>query len=415
MTIRPALTLLLLGLLGGGLALFALHLLTGWPLSEARDPGRATAVTVRFAARPLAMPALERSLAGARPEAPPPRARGVVLLIGDGMGASQLMAGRIASVGVDGRLAIERMPTATWVSTHAERSLYTDSASAAAAMATGAKTAPGLLAQRADGAPLRTLFEAAREAGLETASVTDTYILDATPAAFLAHSRRRDFDLVARQAAASGIAVIAGTAVATRPGGSDDDGFVSALRSRGYTVVRDADAWRVALTAAAPIAGLFRAESIADPAAEPSLQALAADTYARLAAGDAGFLMLVETEEVDTGGHLHDFERVVRGVASLDRAAHTLIEAAAAAGDVLIIATADHETGGLGLLGGNDGMPLEVSWATDSHTAEPVPLFAFGPGAERFGRIRDNREIAGAIAAALGLDLAQAPPAEVRE
>lgn len=46
----------------------------------------------------------------------------------------------------------------------------------------------------------------------------------------------------------------------------------------------------------------------------------------------------------------------------------------------------------------------QMGWASDSHTAEEVPAYASGPGAEHFGRYFDNSEVSVGIADALGLD-----------
>jgi alkaline phosphatase len=53
--------------------------------------------------------------------------------------------------------------------------------------------------------------------------------------------------------------------------------------------------------------------------------------------------------------------------------------------ETLVIVTADHETGGLGITDGSlDGEKMETGWLSKGHTAIPVIIFAFGPGAERF-------------------------------
>ena len=43
-----------------------------------------------------------------------------------------------------------------------------------------------------------------------------------------------------------------------------------------------------------------------------------------------------------------------------------------------------------------------VVFATDGHTATPVPVVAAGPGAERFAGLRDNTEIGTALMALVG-------------
>jgi len=44
------------------------------------------------------------------------------------------------------------------------------------------------------------------------------------------------------------------------------------------------------------------------------------------------------------------------------------------------------------------------SASTGGHTANPVPLYAFGPGAEQFGGVMDNTEIAAKVAAAANVE-----------
>ncbi|MEM4782046.1 MAG: alkaline phosphatase, partial [Halalkalicoccus sp.] len=46
----------------------------------------------------------------------------------------------------------------------------------------------------------------------------------------------------------------------------------------------------------------------------------------------------------------------------------------------------------------------QMGWSSDSHTAEEVPSYASGPGAEFFGRYFDNSEVSVGIADALGLE-----------
>ena len=111
----------------------------------------------------------------------------------------------------------------------------------------------------------------------------------------------------------------------------------------------------------------------------------------------------METEETDTGGHRGDLERTVRGVTSLDLAAEAAVDFARRDGHPLVVATADHETGGLALLLGRAGEPMTVRWATTSHTAEPVPLLAWGPGAEHFSGVLDNTDIPRILARLLDL------------
>jgi alkaline phosphatase len=70
------------------------------------------------------------------------------------------------------------------------------------------------------------------------------------------------------------------------------------------------------------------------------------------------------------------------------------LEFAKADGNTLVIVTADHETGGLSLLGGNisDGK-MEGKFNTVGHSASMVPVFSFGPSSELFSGIYENTAI----------------------
>jgi alkaline phosphatase len=107
-----------------------------------------------------------------------------------------------------------------------------------------------------------------------------------------------------------------------------------------------------------------------------------------------GFFLMVEGSQIDWGGHDNDLNYVLNEVLDFDRAVGKALEFAAKDGNTLVIVTADHETGGLGLTGGSilKG-EVQGSFILKDHTATMVPVFAFGPGAEIFTGVQDNTNI----------------------
>ncbi len=70
----------------------------------------------------------------------------------------------------------------------------------------------------------------------------------------------------------------------------------------------------------------------------------------------------------------------------------------------LIVVTADHETGGLCIVGGAvHGKDIEIDWYGKKHTGQMVPIFAQGCQAHLFTGVKDNTDIAKIFAKLLGL------------
>lgn len=61
---------------------------------------------------------------------------------------------------------------------------------------------------------------------------------------------------------------------------------------------------------------------------------------------------------------------------------------------VVLIVTADHETGGLQVTGNNGpGVIPEVRWTSGGeHTGVNVPFYVYGQDAQLFSSVRDNTE-----------------------
>ena len=143
----------------------------------------------------------------------PRKAKNVILFIGDGLSVAHRTAARILSKGIAegksrGELAIDDMPHMALVSTAGSDSIVTDSANSASAYTTGHKSAVnamGVYSDRTaspfDDPKVETIAELAkRRLGMAVGVVTNTEIEDATPAAMVAHTRRRaDYDEIVEQ------------------------------------------------------------------------------------------------------------------------------------------------------------------------------------------------------------------------
>ena len=111
---------------------------------------------------------------------------------------------------------------------------------------------------------------------------------------------------------------------------------------------------------------------------------------------------MVEGSQIDGAGHQSNPDYTLRQMLLFDQAVKSAIDFASKDKHTLVIVTADHETGGLVITGGDlKGNKLNLNWATGSHSISQVPLYAFGPEAQTFAGVYDNTEVAKKIAKAL--------------
>jgi alkaline phosphatase len=340
--------------------------------------------------------------------------RNVVLVIGDGMGLGHLSVVSTLVHGPAGGLSVESAPVVGLVRTWAANDLVTGSAASASAIATGLKADRRAISVQPDGSRPPTLFELAAAHGKATGVVTTSGLVDATPAAFITHaSSRYDYRLILEGMLESSADVLIGgdfTRHRRARRQSDYLELAADLENRAparWTVVRDPTALD---TAAAPTLALFPPRPGYSYAHGPMLARSASIAIDRLQSNPLGFLLLLECEEPDEGAHDNDLDRVVDGVQELDSAVAEVLEFASRRADTLVVITADHDTGSPTIVDGEfDPALAEIRWLSDDHTAAWVPLFAYGPGADRFAGVYDNTELGRRIAELLGLDELPAP------
>ena len=106
-----------------------------------------------------------------------------------------------------------------------------------------------------------------------------------------------------------------------------------------------------------------------------------------------GFFLMVEGSQIDWAGHDNNADNIILETLDFDKAVGTALAFARKDKNTLVIVTADHETGGMTLPNGsvNRGT-VRAEFSTKGHSGEPVPVFAFGPGAEEFMGFLENTD-----------------------
>ena len=105
-----------------------------------------------------------------------------------------------------------------------------------------------------------------------------------------------------------------------------------------------------------------------------------------------GFFVMIEESQVDWGGHANSAEYIKGEMKSLNDLINYVLDYQELNPDVLVVLTADHECGGVSVHDGEDGN-LDIRFTSDYHSANFVPIWASGPGAEVFDAFMDNTEI----------------------
>lgn len=325
---------------------------------------------------------------------PPPELRGVVLMIGDGMGPVHVEAARQYR---RGRLAFDRMPHRGAVATASADNAITDSAAAATAMATGVRVNNGVIAVElpGTGAPLPTVLEAAQRCRRSVGLVTTAQISHATPAAFSAHVPERGMYLpIADQQLTQ-----------TRPnvlfGGGGPGLTPEDVVIRDYRIVLDADQLAAVDVSTAPeyLAGLFAVGHLPyvsqNVPGVPRLAAMTAKALDLLDRDPDGFFLMVEGGRIDHAAHDGHIEDTVLETVEFAASVGQVLDWAANRADIAVLVTADHETGGLAIVTpGDDARMPEVTWSTSMHTGVDVDYWAWGPGADALPARILNTDIA---------------------
>lgn len=320
------------------------------------------------------------------PEAP--QVRNVILMIGDGMGLAHQYAARTAN---NDSLAIERCQYVGLAKTFSANNYITDSAAGGTAIACGEKTDNGVVGQRPDGSRLKSMLEYAAEAGRSTGIVVTCELTHATPAAFVAHVKsRNENENIASDYAQSGINVCIGGGRTYFENREDKANLTETMKEKGFQVAYTMD--EVKAVQEGKLLGLLADKALDTyPARGNMLPEAVASAINILNRNENGFFLMVEGSQIDWAAHANDQASVLNETLDFDRAVKAAFDFAERDGNTLVIVTADHETGGLTLTDGNlQTGELTAAFSTPGHTAVPVPVYAFGPGAELFTGIYDN-------------------------
>tara|TARA_Y100000813_G_C24161884_1_gene352434 strand:- start:1382 stop:2704 length:1323 start_codon:yes stop_codon:yes gene_type:complete len=355
--------------------------------------------------------------------------KNIILLISDGMSLTQVSTYRLLKGGPNERIAVDKFPVSGIVLTHSENAIVTDSASSATAFSTGRKTNNGALGLDEDNKILENFTEIIDRYGYVSSLISTSEITHATPAAYASHvDLRWKTDEISLQMMESNVMTILG-------GGRHfflpED--LGGKRSDGLNLLEQMESSRMVMTEKkeldsfdhsdlGKVVGLFADEALRDKEKpenhvfEPSSSEMLNFAINRSEKfnenGCKGFFIMLEGSQVDWAGHANDLNYLKREMQDFDEAVELALDYATQNPDTLVIATADHETGGLLIESSSptDYTAPEVKFSFNtgigygSHTGVPVPVYAYGPGSENFTGTLDNTDIFYAMLEAVKMD-----------
>jgi len=305
---------------------------------------------------------------------------------------------------------LERCQTVGLIKTYSSDNLITDSAAGATAFATGKKTYNGAIGVGPLKKPLPTILEMAEREGMATGLVATSEITHATPASFISHQpSRNQHEDIALDFLEIEIDLFIGGGRNYFKERTDNRDLTYELSGLQYRILdlktpfdqinlQEFENLAYFTAADAPTRKLKGRDYL------PDAGEYAAKTLNERGEGE-GFFLMIEGSQIDWGGHANNADYIISEMLDFDETVGKILDFAERDGETLVIITADHETGGFAINKGSKmaAGELKTAFTSGGHTADLIPVFAFGPGAEAFSGIYENTAIFDKMKAALGL------------
>ena len=305
------------------------------------------------------------------------QAKYVFYFIGDGMGLNQVNTTEMYLGEQQGRIGTEPLcfasfPVAGMATTFSASNSITDSAADGTALATGVKTYNGAIGVDANKERVMSVAERAKRAGKKVGVTTSVSVDHATPAAFYGHQPDRSmYYEIALQLPEAGFDFYAGSGF-LKPARTfdkkDAPSIYPIIEQAGYTIARGIDEYQAKAGDADKMV-LIQKDGTDASSLPYAIDRNEGDlTLAQITESaidflsrdnKKGFFLMVEGGKIDWACHSNDPATMVKEVIDMDNAVRVAYEFYKKhPKETLIVITADHETGGLGL--GNSNYTLNL-------------------------------------------------------
>ncbi len=307
----------------------------------------------------------------------------ILLLIGDGMGLAAVKAATLAN---GGTLNMTQIKTVGLSQTEALNSDNTDSAAGGSAIAVGQKVNNRAIAVDTNGKPLPSVAAVLAGQGWKTGAISIGDVTDATPAVFYAHQQERnESESILGQFQHSTMDFILGGKPAWLEKKKDWKGYM------GVSIAKD----QINQSEGKQI--VFLSDELLKPVKDgrPAvLKQSMLDGIKFLSRDSKPFFLMAESAQIDYAGHANDLNYSIMETLDFDKTIEEALRLADQDPEMLVIVTADHETGGLTLLDSDrKSGRVMVNFSSNDHTNAFVPVFAYGARSFLFRGVYDNTAI----------------------
>ena len=353
----------------------------------------------------------------------PIKPKHIVLIIGDGTGLAQWSAYNAKRTqGINSMdsaaIVFTDFPVIGFSLTSSADAFITDSGAGATALATGKKANNYMIGMAADSTKPITISEIAHRMGKSTGIAVTCELTHATPGSFFAHQPSRklmneigaDFitgmsphdlaDLQERNGQTDvGSQFVKKGSIDVALGGGRKYFDTNALKNNGYAIGTGYEAMKQLQNQSRRV--VFYDDQPFPPKAHEGrnkegmyLADASESVLNTMFLNPKGSFTMIEGSQVDWAGHENDSTYLMSEMEDFDVAIRRVIAMAKADKNTLVIVTADHETGGLSLTDWDKARRQPaMHFSTGHHTGIPVPVFAYGPGAELFSGAYQNTAI----------------------
>ena len=200
---------------------------------------------------------------------------------------------------------------------------------------------------------MKSILKIAEEEGKATGLIATSTITHATPAVFIANNvSRGDEDGIAEDFLKTDIDVFIGGGRDHFDKRADSVNLITALEDKGYVIANGID--EISKVKSGKLAGFISPLKPGRVASRPDVLIKATETGLDILDDDKdGFFVMIEGSQIDWGGHAQDISYITTEMLEFDQVIGEVLKFAAEDKETLVIVTADHETSGLALTGGD--------------------------------------------------------------